>query len=148
MADIEQGLVTYLLARAGVTALVAARIYPEIVPQAEKGEDNYPAITYQVISEPNVRSLSGASGLAYPRIQINCWSRRYSVTKALRNAVRDALDGYRGSMGDVTVHECSKESERTLTDELPATAGVRAARVYGRSMDFEIWYQESAPTFA
>ena len=92
---IEEALYAFLAATAGVTALVSTRIYPQVIPQ----DAVLPAIAYQRISGPRVHSQSGASGLAYPRFQFTCQAATYSAARQVANAVRAALDGYRGTMG-------------------------------------------------
>lgn len=142
---LKAGLTTYLNARATLTALVGNRIGP---PPAAQGDANFPAVTVQVVSHPNVHSLSGASGLAYPRVQITAWSRDAEELESVRDAIVNALDGYAGAMGSVSVGCCLKQNERDLFDASTASPGVRAGRIFGKAIDFEIWHTEAAPTFA
>lgn len=146
--NLEEGLVTYLLARTGLTALVSNRIYFEIVPQPDSGDEVYPAVTYQIISFPRVVSHQGASGLAYPRVQIGCWARTKIAVLPVRNAVIDALDGFTGLFGTVQVGACLKMDERDMSSVSYASPELRQARIYGRSIDFQIWHNEPKPTFA
>lgn len=147
---IEAGLVAYLNARAGLTAIVSDRIYPLLVPQAEKGApDNYPAATYQIIDEPNEHSLAGVSQLAHPRVQLTGWGRTYGAALQVRDALVDAMDGFRGTMGTFTVSPCLKVDEGDMAeDSVAASPTILAARVYGRRLDFEIWFNEPVPTYA
>lgn len=140
--DIEEGLVAYLNARAAVTALVGNRIYPMLVPQ---GSDNYPAVTYQIIDASSDVTFDGPSGLAMHWFQVTSWARTYLAMKAVRNALYDALSGFKGSMGTVTVQGCFKSGERDQYDPSP---GLETARVYGRQMDFKIWWNEPIPSYA
>lgn len=142
---LRAGLNTYLNARAALTALVSDRIGP---PPAEQGDDKYPAVTYQIISYPNVHSLQGVSQLAYPRVQITGWARTVVGADALRDVLVDALDGYAGAMGSVAVQCCLKLDERDLFDTVAISPGNRQARIYGKALDFQIWHTEAAPTFA
>lgn len=146
--DIETALVTYLNQRAGLTAIVSNRIYGLLVPTANQGQSNYPCVTYQVISDANVHSLKGASGLARPRFQITAWGATMADMRAVRGALKDALDGYSGLMGTVTVQACLKIDERDASPDPNASPGLQAARAYGRQMDFFIQYTEPRPTFA
>ena len=142
---LKEGLKTYLNARSALTALVSDRIGP---PPADQGAGLYPAVTYQIISHPNVHSLQGASGLAYPRVQITGWARTALGAEALRDVLVDALDGFAGAMGSVTVQCCLKIDERDLFDTASMSPGNREARIYGKAIDFTIWHTEAAPTFA
>src|SRR5207253_1710083 len=55
--SIKAGLCSFLNARAGLAAIVGTRIFPSLVPQVDPPADNYPAITFVKISEPNKHSL-------------------------------------------------------------------------------------------
>jgi hypothetical protein len=140
----ESGVVTYLLARDGLTGLVGQRIYPLLVPKSTAG-GNYPAVTYQTVTQPNVHSLDGVSGLAYPRVQFVAWAQTYAAAMSVRDALCDALDGYRGLMGSINVMACLKVDEADMLEPYP---GTDAQIVYGRRLDFEFWCGESIPTYA
>lgn len=88
---IEESLVAKLLATAAVTALVGARIEPLVLSQGA----TLPAIVYQRISGPRVRSHSGPSGLAHPRIQFTCWGSTYLQAKSVAKALRQTFDGFK-----------------------------------------------------
>jgi len=92
---IEEALYSHLAADGGVSALVGNRIYPIEAPQ----QAALPYLVYQRVSGPRVRSHSGPSGLASPRFQITGAAETYPSLRALMNAVRVALDGFRGTMG-------------------------------------------------
>lgn len=127
---IEEDLAAFLLAGAAVAALVENRLYPLTIEQ--KAE--LPALTYQRISGPRVRSLKGPSKLAHPRFQIDCWGSTYGSAKTVAQAVRQRLDGYRGLMGSTSVGEVILESD---TDDFEPDTGL-----YRVSMDFIIWHKE------
>ncbi len=92
---IEEALYSHLAADAGVSALVGDRIYPTLAPQ----EAELPYLVYQRVSGPRVRSHGGPSGLAHPRFQITGAAETYPSLRAVMNAVRAALDGFKGTMG-------------------------------------------------
>jgi len=92
---IEEALYEHLKNNAGVFALVGNRIYPIEAPQ----EAALPYLVYQRISGLRVRSHSGPSGLAHPRFQITGAAVTYPALRSVMNAVRVALDGFRGTMG-------------------------------------------------
>lgn len=131
---IEEALLYHLEHDAGVLALVGSRVYPLIIPQ----DVDLPAIAYQRIDGPRVRSQSGPSHLAHPRIQITCQASMYSSAKALAGAVRASLDGYRGLMGGaggVQVYGCFVEND---IDELIQVTNSPAIRI-----DAIIWHEEA-----
>lgn len=128
---IEPGLVSYLSAHPLVTTLVGTRVYPLELPQGV----TLPAITYQRISGPRVRSQSGPSGLAHPRIQLNCWARDYAGAVQLADVVRRALDGYRGAMGSTIVQASFLDND--LDGHEPDTG------LWRRTLDVILWHEEA-----
>jgi len=136
MITIEDGLIHHLGNDAGVTALVAQdRIFHLRLPQTVA----MPAITLQRITSPRLQAHDeGSGGLAYPRIQIDCWGSTYASAKAVSDAVRAAIKGFRGTFGagmnTVTVGACLMEDERP-----EAYPDEEINRV---SCDYRIWHQE------
>lgn len=117
---IEEALISLLKDTAGVTAIAGTRGYPLQIPQ----DAALPAYAYQRISGPREATQEGASGFALARIQIGCQAETYAEAKALKEAIRLAVDGYQGTMGGgVTVFGCYVENE---LDGMP---GVNEARV-------------------
>ena len=136
MITIEEGLAAFLVANAAVNAIVSGRVYPNKLPQTV----TLPALTYQRVDTPRVHShdTSGATGTAHPRIQFDCWAASYANAKGLADALRGALNGYKGTMGTVnpvTVQSALQEDERF--DDF-ADAGI--VRI---SCDFIIWHLET-----
>ena len=107
---VEEAIQTILAADVAVSALIVARIYPSRLPDGA----TYPAIVYQRISGPRLHDLSGPSGYATPRIQLDLWAATYSEAKALAEAVREALDGYQGVVGAYRIGECLMDGETDL----------------------------------
>lgn len=135
MITIEEGLAAFLVANAAVNAIVSGRVYPNKLPQTV----TLPALTYQRIDTPRVHShdTSGATGTAHPRIQFDCWAASYSSAKSLSDALRGALNGYKGTMGSVnpvTVQSALQEDERF--DDFADAGVVRLA------CDYVVWHLE------
>lgn len=84
MSDVIKGFRTYLLTKSGVTNLVVARIYPDILPQ----KPTYPAIVLREISANPHQHLDGSSGMRETRIQVDCWDDDTIGAKAVREQVR------------------------------------------------------------
>jgi hypothetical protein len=142
MATIDQDLVDLLEASAGVTAIVgsgsAARIYPLLVPQ---GFENYPAITYQVISENREPELTQQNGLFQARVQLNCWARTYAGARALKEAVRNCIDGSSSTFTSGAFLENG-------IDSVEESEGSRPGRLFAKRLDVLVWVKEDYPTFA
>lgn len=127
---IEAGIYAHLIGNAGVAALVATRIYPLLVPQ----DAELPAMAYQRISGPRDHAHDGPSGLAMARMQLTFVAASYDGAKTLSEAVRAAMDGFSGTMGEVTVDACLLENESDQWATVLESPVVRH--------DYMIWYQE------
>lgn len=129
---VEEALFARLTGTAAVAALVAARVYPLVAPQAAAR----PFVTYQRISTSRVASLDGPSGLARVRYQLDVWADDDAGARALAREVRLALDGYSGdgAAGDRVIQSVVADDERDFFDE--------ASRTFRVSADFIIWHAE------
>lgn len=96
---IGQALFALLSADPAVAALVDARIYPLIAPQSAP----LPRIVYTGAGGIRWNSIDGPSGLGQPRVQIDAYAATYGQAHALAKAIRDALDGYRGTAAGVRI---------------------------------------------
>lgn len=132
----EAAILALLKASAAVTALVGsgsnARIYAMTAPQRV----TTPYVTYQRISGERWRTMDGPTGMAQPRIQVDAFATTYAGTKALGTAVRQALDGYRGTIGGVRVGGIAIMTDMDLyeSDVDP--------KLYRVSMDFMVTHDE------
>lgn len=111
MPTIEEGLLSYI--ETAVTA--AGKGYPIEVPS----DAAFPAWAYQTISDNEMLSHAGRSGFATARIQLDFMAKEtasksdYAIIKEIAVSARNALDGFKGSLGGVTVDYCKVE----LTDD-------------------------------
>lgn len=129
-ARAEHAIYSKLSTTLAITQLVGSRIYPNVIPQTS----TYPAIRYQRISGPRVHSLTGPSGLASPRFQIDAVAQSYLEAGAVADAVRVALDGFRGVVAGVSVEGVIHLDERDFDfDE---------GRLQVVSDDYRVWHQE------
>lgn len=97
MATIEEGLVSFI--EANVAS--AGKGYPLVVPQ----DAAYPAWSY-MISETQDLTMDGATGWFVARVSIQFIHTSYSLARGSADALRAALDGYRGTMGTRSVQYC------------------------------------------
>jgi hypothetical protein len=136
MATIEEAIYSHLIADAGVSALVSTRVYPLTIPQ----DIALPAIAYQRISGPRIAAHDGPTGLARARIQVTCQASTYTAAKGLAMEVRQALDGFRGSVtteGDELV-EVEASFLANEWDGYETVTGQSTIRV-----DFMLLYKEA-----
>jgi len=106
--DVTEALRVFLLANAGVTALVGERVFVTVAPQ----DAALPLVVLKRVSTPRVYAQTGPSGLAWPRVQITARAARQAEAVAVAKAVRQAVSGYRGSMGGVPVQAVFVDTER------------------------------------
>ena len=133
---IEASLYEHLKDTAAVAAIVAARVYPAVAPQAAA----MPAISYLLTNRQEEEDLDGGIGLWKATVQVSCWAATYQAAKELAEAVGEALDDHEGPMGAAevtTVDDCRRIGELDLVIP-PAGDDGR----YHVPLDFEITYLE------
>lgn len=135
IVNIEAAIVAILEGNIGVTALVDKRIYPLIVPQGV----TMPAITYQQLSDTKIQTHSGPDTLLNTRLQIDCWSDKYTETSAVKKAVRLALAGFIGTVAGIKISNIIMENSTDLDRQVPGTEKLRR---YAKSLDFIIVFNE------
>ncbi len=108
------------------------RIYPLRLPQGY----TLPAVSFQRVSTNRDHVIDdGPIGWAWARFQFDLWSETYTDVRDLSNAVRQALDGYNGTLGTITVPGIFIESERDLFDE--------TTEFYRVTQDYLVPYSET-----
>lgn len=135
----------HLLDDASISASVGTRIYPdEYVPQSAV----LPYLTFGISSRPHESSLSGASGLARARVQLDVWSDLSTETESIADDVRMLIDGYRGTLGSggntIVVRNVFLDDEESSSEARTDGTGVA---LYRHRMDWILWHTETVPTF-
>lgn len=131
MTTLEEGIYSHLAAESAITDLVSTRIYPRQLPQ----NPTYPALTYRRVSTRTQHTHNEADTLPFPRFQFSCYAATYTGTKALANALRGVLDGFKGAFGgSLTVGAILWENELDGFDNV--------AEVPVTHIDFIIAHQE------
>jgi len=141
---VEEALRAQLATKAGVTSLIATRIYPGAIPP----KPALPAIRYTKVSGPREQALDGPAGLAYPRLQLDCLARTKAAAARLAEAVRNALDGemqtwWGGEETGVWIEYVELEDEGEVYDDATDTD---EAQLFGHRLDLIIAHREAAPT--
>lgn len=130
MADVEKAVYAILSANAGVTALISTRIYPTVIPQ----DVALPAVAYQRISTRPLHTQGNPATIARIRVQTTALATTYAQAKSVAAAVKAALNGYRGTSGNITVRAA------TLADEADGYASEN--NIYEARQDWFIWIKE------
>lgn len=123
---ITAGLAQFLID----SGLVGSRVYPLKIPQ----EQVLPAIAYQRIDTPRVKSHSGPSGLAAPRFQLTIQCTTYESMSAVARGVRERLNGFTGMMGTTEVQSTFVVNENEFDTE--------ANKYFISRLDVVIWHRE------
>ena len=87
---------------AGLQALVAERIYPDVIPQNVV----YPIIVYHQVSETASYSHDGDSNLDMSRYQFDCYDDTKAGARAIKDALRSLLSGKKFIASNIRVTAC------------------------------------------
>lgn len=144
----EMAIVQRLLVDTTVSTLVSTRIYPNVAPQ-KTAADALDYIVYSVASEDHEHHMKGASGLVFTRVQLDIVAATYLRAKAIANAVRLTLDGYRGpiTVGDdqVFVQHCFLI---LVVDNFDPPVDASQRGRHRVIQDYRVGYEEQIPAFA
>jgi hypothetical protein len=122
---IGQELRTFLINYQNLNDLVGSRIYPMKLPQ----DPTFPAVTYHEISSPEHHDIP----VAYPTYQFSCWAERYGEATEVAKQVKNALQRYKGMMGETRVKQGVYEGKQEIYE--PETG------IYHFPVDVKIIYR-------
>lgn len=125
----EEALVAYLLADAGLSALVGTRINWLQRPQGA----TLPAITLQVVSAPRDYTLTGRDRFVGYLVQMDVWGATYTATKAVSRALELALDGLTSAPFQTAIIENERDGYEADSPTGSATG------IYRTSLDVRCW---------
>lgn len=134
-------LQTYLLAQSGIASLVGAQVYWQAAPQATA----FPYITFFLVSEEREHDVAGQCGVVFAFYQVDCWHEGSADIHAIADAVRNAVDGYTGTMGSTTVQYSKLINRHEFIDSPQFGKEAVEDRVM---LEVEIHSVESIPTFS
>ncbi|SRR6266516_815387 len=137
---IEADLVAYLLANAGLKALVADRIRPTKIPPVKLGL-GYPCVLFFTVTGSRDHTHDAVDGLRYPHFQFNCWAKTYKDAKLVAAAVAAALDNYRGTLGGTVrtsfqvedVADLGSPSDLAVGTDVPSGVRVEVRAIHAPS---------------
>ena len=144
---VEDGLVLFLQANAGVNAIVSTPAYPDYLPSGSP----LPNYSYVSVFKGPLYGLQAQPGLTQWRVQIDCFSGTDQGTQAgqysgansadLALAVFNALSGYKGVFPDP--QHTQVDSAFMIDWNGPKFDAVR--RTFHTMVEFRIWYIWSSP---
>jgi hypothetical protein len=132
--EIEAALLAKLQTVVGVTSLTSTRIYyvgrtPQSTPRTS------PYLVIQKISDTERFAHDGPTAFKEARIQINSFDDDYLGSKALARAVKDGINGVKGTWGTVIVLKCNFDGDTDMPGESEAD-------LTGIAADYLIRYNE------
>ena len=130
--NVDNDLIEYILADAGVQAIAGSRVKP--VSQ-EQGAVR-PAATVSRISGAPEYADDGEVGLQQARFQIDCWGDDYASAKNLARAVTSALSAVADvTQGATTFLYIMLDSEQDVREG----GSGDAAYLFRTILDFTVW---------
>lgn len=142
---IESAIYELLTSNTVVTALVGLRCYPLVAPQRQGAFHAH--VVYQRISHLMNRPLNGPNGLTVDRWQFDCFAMdtttatAYDLAQSIADAVRLALDGFRGDAGGHAIQRIklldggdSWEFHHEGSEEIIVDARRDFSLVYGQAL--------------
>jgi hypothetical protein len=131
----EEALIAYLLAGAGVVELVEARVFPGSRPQRSA----LPSIVFARVDGAPLYADEGEVGLEDSRIQIDCWGDTYKSAKLTARAVIARLSAFDGTVSGVAFQYVMLDAERDFREN-----GSNAAEyLFRTSLDFIVWNERT-----
>ena len=123
VADISSALVAHVLADAGVAGLIAARLYPEPLPE----DRILPAGTYACIGTPRLHGARSS-------FRLTAWSYTNALSWEVAEAFRLSLEGFHSEMGEVHAFSIVDNSYagRYEPNPNPTSDGLYPVHVYAR----------------
>lgn len=141
---IKAAIYDYLSTHATVIAQVSTRIYPDDAPTSAVR----PYIVYERSAQIGVHSVNGspastATGLTRANVMIDAFADTSLKAEQVAEAVRDAIDGFQGTMSGVDVRHVTISNIRDSVENPEDGSEVFVHRV---SLDLTIWYNRSVPS--
>jgi hypothetical protein len=128
---IEQAFRQALVTNAGVSALLAQRVYPLIAPETAAK----PFVVYTMLNKDPLTALSGALVTTQATVEVDCVATTYLGSKALADAVRSALAAWTGGTSP-SVTSCTIDKDMDALEFPVSGDGI----TYHVVQDYTIWY--------
>lgn len=107
------------------------RIYRVEFPQGVE----YPALSYRLIDAPRDEELLGPNGLVDARLQFDMLAKTYEDASAVRDQLKELLNGYEGTVEGFEIIHSHFEDERDIPYDV-------ATKSVGVQLDFIISHRE------
>jgi hypothetical protein len=134
--SVERALFNRLTAGTPIASL-GNRLYPVAAPARVQ----MPYATYARVSALRARDTLGPSGLVSARFQIDTYANNYADARAVAEAIRIRLDGYRGTITG-SGWSCRIEGISLITDQDLHEPDIEPQALFRVSQDYLIHHIE------
>lgn len=110
--DIEEHIFARLSGDAALAALVGAKVYPVICPPGTAA----PYVIFQKVGTDPATVHDGAGELAHDLYQFSCVGATYAQARAVRAALKAALDGVALASGDIPILSDERHDYESAVD--------------------------------
>lgn len=124
------------IADATLAGMIGSRIFPVIAPASA----TLPFITWRRAGIQRSQTLGLPMGVPRLSVEYSIYAATYEAARDVADRMRAVLDGYGGSMDNVTVKQVSLEQE---SDDFVALAGSDMPPAFQITMVFDVWWQET-----
>lgn len=107
---IDAAILALLNSASAVVALASTRIYKSMLPEGT----SLPAVTWHHIGGAGTHTHGGVIKNRDLYVQFSCWGDDPTKMESLAKAVRDAVDGYHGTIGGHTIERAAVSNEIEL----------------------------------
>lgn len=114
-------------------AAIGTRIYPDRLPD-NTSEKTLPAVRYSIVAEERPRAMGSDPGNVLSTVQLDVYALTSTLRKTTADAVRAALQRYRGTTGTHQIDACYvDDAESSFESE---------AKLFRMRFSFSIWHRE------
>lgn len=132
----EAVLRSAIVGDATLYGLVGSRIYPVIAPATA----SLPFVTWRRAGIQRSQTLGAPMGVPKLSVEYSIYAATYESAREVSDRMRVVLDGYGGTVDNVTVRQVSLEQEN---DDFVALTGTDMPPAFQITMVFDVWWQET-----
>lgn len=125
-----------MVADSTLTAAIGTRIYPVIAPASA----TLPFVTWRRAGIQRSQTLGLPVGVPRLSVEYSIYAVTYETAREVADRMRAVLDGYGGTVDNVTVKQVSLEQE---SDDFVSLAGTEMPPAFQITMVFDVWWQET-----
>lgn len=137
MTDLNNAIYEYLIADAGVSALVGTRVRPDAL---DDGEAMPAVLFYRTTGVHELKITGSLSGIAETRVSIHCFANTRKQANEVAEAVRLAMVDFAGTRSGVKIRTSVVDTGQMHSIDNPV-GGTEVYR-YVTSQDFRIFFIE------